>query len=129
MQHFKFQKTDPSLAGMEAVPGYFQGDGVMYFLQNTDPSLTGMEAVPGYFQRDGVMYRRWVPKTTRRCSSGADRFSKSMPQDYTWHTLFPLEGHLGHKTADPIIPLPVIDEPFERVTMDIVGPLPISPTD
>ena len=49
----KFQKTDPSLAGMEAVPGYFQRDGVMYFLQNTDPSLAGMEAVPGYFQRDG----------------------------------------------------------------------------
>ena len=31
-------------------------------LQETNPSLAGMETIPRYFQRDGVMYRRWVPK-------------------------------------------------------------------
>ena len=30
-----------------------------------------------------------------------------------------------HKPA-PLIPLPVIDEPFRRIVMDIVGPLPRS---
>ena len=26
----------------------------------------------------------------------------------------------------PLVPLPIIQEPFERITMDIVGPLPCS---
>ena len=32
----------------------------------------------------------------------------------------------GKKTFAPLIPLPVTDEPLQRITMDLVGPLPRS---
>ena len=32
--------------------------------------------------------------------------------------------HSSHKTRAPMIPLPIIGEPFRRIAMDVVGPLP-----
>ena len=32
----------------------------------------------------------------------------------------------GKKTFAPLIPLPVIEEPFQHIAMDLVGPLPRS---
>ena len=32
----------------------------------------------------------------------------------------------GKKTIAPLIPLPIIEEPFQRIAMDLVGPLPQS---
>ena len=134
-------------------------------LQETDPSLTGMEIVPGYFQRDGVMYRRWVPKGRAEDAAVEQIVLPRACRKTVLHLAhtIPLGGHLGRKkTVDrimkrfywptlfrdvadfvksctecqkaggrpvvkaPMIPLPVIDEPFERVAMDIVGPLPRS---
>ena len=34
----------------------------------------------------------------------------------------------GQKLRAPLLPLPVIEEPFQRIAMDIVGPLPKSCT-
>lgn len=34
----------------------------------------------------------------------------------------------GRNIRAPLVPLPVIDEPFQMIAMDIVGPLPRSPS-
>ena len=36
------------------------------------------------------------------------------------------EGAWSSTSRAPLMPLPVIDEPFEYIAMDIVGPLPRS---
>ena len=69
---------------------------------------------------------------------GRDKTTQRLLQRFYWPTLYQdvrnyckrcgeCQKARGHKVLKaPLIPLPVVGEPFERIAMDIVGPLPQS---
>eukprot|EP00731_Ephydatia_muelleri_P012035 Em0006g929a len=77
-------------------------------LQETDPMLGVIRnAVDKKESASGPTLRKDVADFCKRCET-CQKTSRVKPQ----HT--------------PMIPLPIVDEPFQRIAMDIVGPLPRS---
>ena len=69
---------------------------------------------------------------------GRKKTAQRLLQRFYWTTLFKdVEGHCcgcaecqktapGRQAVAPLVPLPIVDSLFERIAMDIVGPLPRS---
>ena len=69
---------------------------------------------------------------------GRDKTTRRIPQRFYWPTVYKDTADYCRSCAEcqksrnlrmqraPLVPLPIIKEPFERITMDIVGPLPRS---
>ena len=129
------------LAGFQLieVPGYFQRDGVMY-----------RRWVPQGRGEKDVVEQVVLPKQCRRAvlelthtiplggHLGKKKTAEKIWRIFYWPTLFRDVADFcrscdqcqkaGHRrvTRVPMMPLPVIAEPFDRIAMDIVGPLPRS---
>ena len=60
---------------------------------------------------------------------GRDKTARRVQQRFYWPTLFKDVADYCQKTDTqgqrrvPLVPLPIVQEPFERIAMDIVGPL------
>ena len=69
---------------------------------------------------------------------GRDKTARRIQQSFYWPTLFRDVADYCHRCPEcqktdtkgqqrlPLVPLPIMKEPFERIAMDIVGPLPRS---
>ena len=69
---------------------------------------------------------------------GRDKTARRIQQRFYWPTLYKDVADYCQKCPEcqktdargrrrvPLVPLPIIQEPFERIAMDIVGPLPRS---
>ena len=69
---------------------------------------------------------------------GRDKTTRRIPQWFYWPTVYKDTADYCRSCAEyqksrdlrmqraPLVPLPIIKEPFERIAMDIVGPLPRS---
>ena len=124
-------------------------------MQQKDPSLKktreaakGVQnsAGSGFFERDGLLYRKWVPPGGKETeveqlvlpAQCCQKTRQRIIWRFYWPSFFKdVDGFckscincqkLGGRRVQkaPFIPLPVITEPFKRVAMDIVGPLPRS---
>ena len=143
------QETDSSLAAVrEAADGAVNTAGGGFFKQN---SLIYRHYVPpGRNMEDMAVDQLVLPKQCRRTvlqlahdkpmagHLGKDKTAKRILQRFYWPTLFKdvaeycrtcgicQKASRTKEKRAPLIPLPVVTEPFQKVAMDIVGPLPRS---
>ena len=144
LEKFKqLQVTDPSLEsiwknvqeGSSSGPGFFQRDGLLYRIPSgRDKRATDIEQLVLPVQcREPVM--RIAHSVPMAGHLGRDKTTQRILQRFYWPSV-------RHDVAEycrccevcqkvsrkgvPPAPLPVVDEPFQRVAMDIVGPLPKS---
>ena len=114
-------------------------------LQQEDPTLSDIREAAAnktkqskYFLWDGLLYRRWIPPDNEIPLAGhlgQKNTAERILLRFYWLTLFQdvrevckacpeCQRTASTKTVRaPMIPLPVIGEPFQRIAMDIVGPL------
>ena len=126
----------PSLAGI----GFFKRDGLLY--RRWVPPRQGLEAVeveqlvlPKKCREDVLKIAHDIPLAGHM---GKEKTARRILQRFYWPTLYVdvakfckacmvCQKFSRHKARRaPLIPLPVIEEPFKRIAMDIVGPLPRS---
>eukprot|EP00731_Ephydatia_muelleri_P005837 Em0003g85a len=105
-------------------------------LQHTDESLAEIRQLvkdghPGFVEKDSLIYR--VKGHLGRC-----RTTKRLLQRFYWPNIYQDVANLCRNCARcqkahnrraqpvPLVPLPIMSEPFSRIAMDIVGPLPRS---
>ena len=135
----QLQESDCSLAHVSDFPGYFRRDGIMY-----------RQWVPRGQQKQDAIEQIILPKECRRAvlqlahtiplggHLGKKKTSAKIMKRFYWPTLYrdvedfcrscakcQKAGHRRVRRA-PLVPLPIIAEPFERIAMDVVGPLPRS---
>ena len=139
----ELQKSDPSLEGTRRLAkvnqyGFFFRDGLLY-RRWTPRSKNGEEF--GVDQL--VLPREFRPVVMKlsHCIPFAGHLGRNKPtnrvlQRFYWPTLFRdikqfctccekcQRCSTKRPPKAPLIPLPVITEPFRRIAMDIVGPLP-----
>ena len=139
MEMKELQKTDETLAAVA------EGNGVFRRGRGTIPML-GTRGQPEECEVDQLILpmklRRVVLQTVHSISLeghlGRRKMAARIIQRFYWPTLFrdiadfcrscdrcQKVGHTRTLRA-PMIPLPIIEEPFQRIAMDIVGPLPRS---
>lgn len=134
----ELQKSDNTLEHASQLPGFFQRDGLMF-----------QQWVPRGLKEDDGIDQIILP---RKCCKTVLTLAHTIPlgghlvkktaerimRRFYWPTLFrdgedyckscgecQKSGH--HRvTGAPMVPLPIIEEPFECITMDVVGPLPRS---
>ena len=135
----QLQDVDPSLEWMTDVPGYFRREGIMY-----------RRWVPRGREEEAAVEQIILPRQCRRTvlqiahtiplggHLGKKKTAERIMRRFYWPTLFREVADFcrscqecqksSHRRVprSPMIPLPVITEPFERIAMDIVGPLPHS---
>lgn len=149
MTDFKmFQVTDPTLESLwerirkdnNGLSQYFQRDGLLY--RRWMPSgrigeemLVEQLVHPSQCRRLVIQIAHLVPMAGHL---GRDKTTNRILQRFYWPTIFQDVanyckscGSCQKTTANrlcpvPLIPLPIVEEPFKRIAMDIVGPLPKS---
>ena len=150
MSQFKtLQEEDPTLESIrraaENCPssagiGFFKRDGLLY--RRWVPPRQGLEAVeveqlvlPKKCREDVLKIAHDIPLAGHM---GKEKTARRILQRFYWPTLYVdvakfckacmvCQKFSKHKARRaPLIPLPVIEEPFKRIAMDIVGPLPRS---
>ena len=128
--------TEASTAG----GGFFEQDGLLY--RRWIP--------PGRGGEDMAMEQLVLPASCRQAvlnlahkipfagHMGQRKTAKRVLQRFYWPTVFKDVADVcrtcaecqktapGRKLRAPLVPLPIIEEPFQRIAMDIVGPLPRS---
>ena len=126
----------PSTAGI----GFFQRDGLLY--RRWIPPRQGTEGVeveqlvlPKECREEVLKLAHTIPLAGHM---GKEKTARRVLQRFYWPTLYAdvakfckgcLVCQKSSKTRvqrAPLIPLPVVQEPFKRIAMDIVGPLPRS---
>ena len=145
----KLQAEDPTLAeirraadqstkeGYESVAEFFRREGLVY--RRWTPKGRGST-----FQVEELVLPKHCRGTVLRLAHdvplaghlGKEKTSRRLLRRFYWPTLFKvvaefcrgcpicqISAHRNIKRA-PLVPLPIITEPFTRVAMDIVGPLP-----
>ena len=143
------QGTDPTLAEVrKAVKSYSSSAGVRFFEKN---GLIYRHWIPpGRGTEDMAVDQLVLPQQCRSTvldlahriplagHLGRDKTAQPIMQRFYWPTLYSDVAQLVRtcavcqKTAPggcvraPLMPLPVIAEPFRRIAMDIIGPLPKS---
>ncbi|KAL5486635.1 hypothetical protein EMCRGX_G019142 [Ephydatia muelleri] len=102
-------------------------------LQNTDESLAEIrlsikDGHPEFVEKDSLIYRdTWEKELPSGCCSGS-----YWPNIYKDVAYFCRNCARCQKACNrrglpvPLIPLPIMSEPFSRIAMEIVGPLPRS---
>ena len=144
-----FQATDPSLRSariavktqesMEGT-GFFSRDGLLY-RRWLPPGRNGKELMV-----EQLVLPRRCRETVMRIAHciplaghlGKDKTARRILQRFYWPTIYrdvakfcrscgSCQKAAGRKIMKaPLIPLPIITEPFTRIAMDVVGPLPRS---
>ena len=126
---------EASSAGM----GFFQRDGLLY-RQWTPPNRKDEMAIE---QLDiPVNYRKTILDLAHQIPMaghmGKDKTARRILQRFYWPTVFKDVAEYcrscetcqksSHKKPrhPPLVPLPIIGVPFQRIAMDIIGPLPRS---
>ena len=139
----KLQEEDESLkTAWEAAkgtpnsvgPGFFIRDGILFRRTDNSDHLEQI-AVPMTCRQDILRIAHEVPLAVHL---GRNKTAKRILQRFYWPTLFrdvrdfckscaKCQKAIGRKEpCVPLIPLPVMSVPFQRIAMDIVGPLPKS---
>ena len=121
-------------------------------LQQNDETLEAVQraadgeqstAGGGYFKKDGVIYRRWTPPGRDTDAMMVEHLGKTKTADWVrqrfyWWSLFKDVEEFCHSCGEcqkcltrrgpraPMVPLPVMEERFQHIAMDVVGPLPRS---
>lgn len=137
----ELQKSDSTLEHATQLPGFFRRDGLMF--QQWVPQ--GLKEEDGI---DQIILPRECRKTVLTLAHTIplgghlvkNKTAERIMRRFYWPTLFhdvedyckscaecQKSGHHCVRRA-PIVPLPVTEEPFERIAMDVVGPLPRSHT-
>ena len=144
----QLQQSDPSLASIreanhgEAEPnktGILEEDGLLY-----------RQWVPHGRETTGTIYQLILPLQCRQLvlklaheipmagHLGQKKTTDRVLQRFYWPTVFQDVKELcrtcpecqktakGKKVRAPMVPLPIVEEPFHRIAMDIIGPLPRS---
>ena len=134
----------PSSAGV----GFFRRDGLVYRRwtpprQQDDPELMAVEQIVLPLQcRRGVMELAHSEAHSIPLAGhlGKEKTARRILQRFYWPTLYRDVAEWCRCCAAcqklsrrkvcraPLVPLPVMEEPFQRIAMDIVGPLPRSRT-
>ena len=132
----KAANKNPSTAGV----GFFRKDGLIYrrwVAQGREPESMSTEQIvlPKQCQAKVLELAHSIPLAGHL---GKEKTTRRVLQRFYWPTLYndvaeycrqcgecQKTTHRGVHRA-PLIPLPIIDEPFHRIAMDIVGPLPRS---
>ncbi|KAL5510367.1 hypothetical protein EMCRGX_G005901, partial [Ephydatia muelleri] len=101
-----------------------------------------------FYEEDGLLYRHWHPREEGEELAheiplaghlGKKKTVERILQRFYWPTLYrdvaewcrtceQCQKHSAVNLRAPLVPLPVIEEPFTRIAMNIVGPLPRSST-
>lgn len=123
----------PSHSGM----GFFRRDGLVYRRWTPDPEVMAVEQLVLPLQCRGTVLTlaHSIPLAGHL---GKDKTSRRILQRFYWPTVYKDVARFCRSCATcqkathykprrvPLIPLPIISEPFERMAMDIIGPLPRS---
>ena len=146
------QETDKSLEpvwrqvqenpdGVSSRGGFFMRDGVLYrtWMPVGGEAWREVEqlVLPQQCRRAVLELAHSIPLAGHL---GKKKTAQRLLQRFYWPTLFKDVDEYcrgcaecqktapGRQAAAPLIPLPIVDSPFERIAMDIVGPLPRSRT-
>ena len=142
------QETDSTLDAIrraihhpssKAGTGFFKRDGLMYRqwapLKQNGESTVEQLVLPLQCRKTVLNLAHTIPLSGHL---GKDKTARPILQRFYWPTIykdvadFCRRCEACQKTARhrvrhaPLVPLPIISEPFERIAMDIVGPLPKS---
>ena len=117
--------------------GFFKRDGIIY-RRWTPPGLDEGEAsidqlvLPASCRKAVLQLAHAIPLAGHM---GRKKTAQRILARFYWHNVFKDAAEicrtckecqktaLGKKTFAPLIPLPTIEEPFQRIAMDLVGPL------
>ena len=143
----KLQETDPSLAQVRSMCGtmkpqeseshYFNSEGLLFrrWIQRQGKLESAVEQLllPTQCHKAVLQLAHEVPLAAHL---GKNKTAKRILSHFYWPTLYrdveefckccricQKASRLKGSKA-PLIPLPIVTEPFRRVAMDIVGPLP-----
>ena len=144
------QQADESLQAVHQVArgqpstiagqGFFERDGLLYRRWILSQSMGGGSEIeqlvlPTLCRKAVLQLAHEIPLAGHL---GRKKISQRILQRFYWPSLFKDVTafcrtcercqKMGHQRRIPVplVPIPVIDEPFQRVVMDIVGPLPRS---
>ena len=132
----KAAKGGASSAG----PGFFEREGLLYrrwvpLGRDGEDMAVDQLVLPTQCRQTVVQLAHAIPMAGHM---GKNKTAQRIRQRFYWPTLFrDVAEHCrtcvecqkakpGRKWRAPLIPLPIMDEPFQRMAMDIVGPLPRS---
>ena len=132
----KVADGDPSTAGV----GFFRRDGLLYRRwqrpgQDSEALAVEQLVLPLACWPTVLALTHTIPLAGHL---GRDKIAQRVLQRFYWPTLFRDVANYCKHCANcqragnqkvqraPLVPLPVIEEPFARIPMDIVGPLPHS---
>ena len=135
----ELQNTDETLATVVEGNEVFRIEGVLYrcWVPRGQPEECGVDQIilPKKLRRVVLQTAHSIPLGGHL---GRRKTAARIIRRFYWPTLFRDVADFcrscdrcqkaGHKRASraPMIPLPIIEEPFQRIAMDIVGPLPRS---
>ena len=141
----ELQKSDPSLEGTRRLAkvnqyGFFFRDGLLYRrwtprIKNGKEFGVDQLVLPREFRLVVMKLSHCIPFSGHL---GRNKTTSRVLQLFYWPTLFRDIKHIcsccekcqrcstKRPPKAPLIPLPVIAEPFRRIAMDIIGPLPRS---
>ena len=121
-----------------AGPGFFEQDGILYrrwIPRGQDDDIPIEQLVlPTQHQEAVLKLAHEIPLAGHM---GKTKTAAQILQRFYWPSVFrdvaeycrtcaECQKAPGKAARAPLVPLPIIDEPFERIAMDIVGPLPRS---
>ena len=141
LDHLKeLQETDGTLAGarvkaMEGAEGYFKRDGVIYrqWQRPGEGLAVDQIVLPQDYREKVLELAHTIPLAGHL---GKKKTADRVVQRFYWPTVHQdvakfcrscaacQKSSHGRIRRAPMIPLPVVGEPFQRIAMDIVGPLP-----
>ena len=142
----ELQATDPTLkkirdsVSSEFGVGFYFRDGFIYrrwILAGREGDAAAVEqlVLPQKCRRTVMMSAHSIPMAGHL---GKDKTAKRVLQRFYWPTLYQdvakfcrccgeCQKATGRRQVRaPLVPLPIITQPFSRISMDIVGPLPLS---
>ena len=135
----QLQATEEELAGIEESGGFFRRNGILYrrWTPREQPESSTVEQIvlPRQCRRAVLQLAHSTPLSGHL---GKKKTAARIMRRFYWPTLFRdvadycrsctrcQKSSRRRVPRAPMIPLPVISEPFERIAMDVVGPLPRS---
>ena len=137
----QLQQTDESLAGKRQLvkvghPGFVEKDSLMYRIQGQGEEEERKQLILPKKCREAVlMMAHEIPIAGHL---GKCRTTKRLLQRFYWPNIYQdvanlyrnctrcQKAHNRRAQPVPLVPLPIMSEPFSRIAMDIVGPLPRS---
>ena len=134
----QMQGSDTTLDGAAERMGFFKRSGILYrrWVPRGQTEEAGVDQIvlPRECRRTALQLAHTIPLGAHLGEKRAEQIMKR----FYWPTLYRDVADFCRSCAEcqkagyrrvtrvPMVPLPVIGEPFHRITMDIVGPLPRS---